>query len=110
MTNNSKTENEIKKTEIIHWASSYLLSHNYKLISNAPETVQHTPWSYVTRFKTSDGCIYLKHTPKLIAEVSIIQLLREKFNAPVPIVIANNTELSCFIMKDAGAPLRQLLK
>ncbi|HAT9121167.1 TPA: aminoglycoside phosphotransferase family protein, partial [Legionella pneumophila subsp. pneumophila] len=71
----------------------------------------NTPWSYVVRFDTSDGYIYLKHTPELFAlEPIIIQILHEQFHASVPIVIALNTELNCFLMKDAGKPLRGILK
>jgi hypothetical protein len=49
--------------EIIQWGSQCLLSHGYSLKSNLPEVVQNTPWSFVIRFATSDGYVYLKHTP-----------------------------------------------
>ena len=97
--------------EISQWGCKYLSSHGYTLKSNLPEIVQKTPWSYVIRFATTDGYIYLKHTPELLAlEVSIIQILRDKFHASVPIIIVNNTELNCFLMKDAGKSLREILK
>lgn len=97
--------------EIIQWGCEYLISHGYSLKSNLPEIIQDTPWSYVTRFATSDGYIYLKHTPeKLSLEANIIQILHEQFQAPVPRMIAFNSELHCFLMKDAGRSLREILK
>lgn len=73
--------------------------------------MQNTPWSYVVRFATSAGYIYLKHTPALLAlEASIIQILHDQFHVSVPEVIAHNVELNCFLMKDAGRPLREILK
>ncbi|HAU1107355.1 TPA: aminoglycoside phosphotransferase family protein [Legionella pneumophila] len=103
--------NDNLNKEIIKWGCTYLSSHNYTLKSNQPENVLNTPWSYVVRFETSDGYIYLKHTPALFAlEPTIIQILQEQFHASVPIVIARNTELNCFLMKDAGKPLREILK
>jgi Phosphotransferase enzyme family len=54
---------------------------------------------------------YLKTTPARIAlEPKIIQILHDQFHASVPTVIAHNTELNCFLMKDAGKPLREILK
>ncbi len=104
-------ENDNLNKEIIRWGSNYLSSHGYTLKSNLPENVQDTPWSYVIRFATSDGYIYLKHTPSLLAlEASIIQILHDQFRASVPEVIAHNAELNCFLMRDAGRPLREILK
>ncbi len=105
------TVNDNLNTEIIQWACKYLSSHGYTLKSNLPENVQITPWSYVIRFATSDGYVYLKHTPELLAlEATIIQTLRDQFHAPVPKIIAHNAELNCFLMKDAGKSLRGILK
>lgn len=73
--------------------------------------MQIRPWSYVVRYDTSVGWIYLKQTPKLIAlEAIITKILREQFHAPVTAVIASNSELDCFLMKNAGDPLRAILK
>ncbi|MCC5016045.1 MULTISPECIES: phosphotransferase [unclassified Legionella] len=97
--------------EIIQWGCNYLASHRYRLKSTQPEHVQNTPWSYVVRFITSDGYIYLKHTPPLLAlEPLITNILHDQFHASVPEVIAVNAELNCFLMKDAGRPLREILK
>ncbi|MBX9585941.1 MAG: aminoglycoside phosphotransferase family protein [Gammaproteobacteria bacterium] len=97
--------------EIIQWGYECLSSLGYTLKSNMSENVQNTPWSYVVRFDTSDGYIYLKCTPKLFAlEPTIIQILHDQFHASVPTVIAHNAELNCFLMKDAGRSLREILK
>jgi len=103
--------NNNQNKEIIQWACKHLLSLGYTLKSKLPENVQSTPWSYVVRFETSDGYIYLKHTPSLLAlEARIIQILHDQFHASVPKVIAHNAELNCFLMKDAGRSLREILK
>lgn len=97
--------------DIIQWGREYLLSHGYILINNSPEDVQNTPWSYVIRFTTSEGYIYLKHTPHLIAlESKIFQVLHDQFHASVPEIVGYNTRLDCFLMKDAGKSLREILK
>lgn len=97
--------------KIIRWGYEYLVSHGYTLISGQPEDVQNTPWSYAVHFATSDGTIYLKRTPKLLAlEPVITRILHDQFHSPVPMVIADNKNLNCFLMKDAGKPLRTILK
>ena len=97
--------------KIIEWARERLLSLGYNLKSTLPENVLNTPWSYVVRFETSDGTIYLKYTPEQISlEAQIIQVLHDQFNASVPVVIAHNAELNSFLMKDAGQSLRSILK
>ncbi|MDX1901150.1 MAG: phosphotransferase [Gammaproteobacteria bacterium] len=109
MTTESMTYNH--NTEINQWGREYLLSNGYTLKNNVPEIVQQTPWSYVIRFVTTDGYIYLKHTPEQLAlEAKIIQILHDRFHAHVPEVIAHSGELNCFLMKDAGKSLRSILK
>lgn len=107
----SVTGNDNLHKEIIQWGCNYLSSHGYILKSNLPENVQNTPWSYVVRFSTNDGYIYLKHMPELLAlEPTITRILHDQFHASVPDVIAHHAELNCFLMKDAGRPLRDILK
>lgn len=75
------------------------------------EIVVQTPWSSVVKINTENELFYLKTTPALIAlEASIIQLLHDKFRASVPKIVAHNSELHCFLMKDAGISLRSVLK
>lgn len=111
MTTEPVTGNDNLNKKIIQWGCKYLSSHGYKLKSNLPENVQNTPWSYVVRFATTNGYIYLKHTPNLLAlEANIIQILHDQFHVSVPEVIAHNAELNCFLMKDAGRSMREILK
>jgi hypothetical protein len=96
--------------KINQWGSDCLTSLGYQLNDNAPEIIQNTPWSYVVRFNTTAGYIYLKHMPEQIAlEADIIKILQDKFKARVPKIIANNPELHCFLMVDAGKSLREIL-
>ena len=67
MTTEFVTGSDNLKKKIIQWGCNTLISNGYTLTSNFPENVQETPWSYVVSFSTSDGAIYLKHTPKLLA-------------------------------------------
>lgn len=111
MTTKPASESENLNQEIIQWGYEYLSSHGYTLKNNLPENVQNTPWSYVVRFATSDGYIYLKHTPELLGlEAMITDVLHDNFHASVPKVIAHNSKLNCFLMKDAGRPMREILK
>ena len=101
----------MKNDKIIQWGCEYLLSHGYTLKSKQPEEVQSTPWSYMVRFATSAGYVYLKNTPVLLAlESAITQILHDQFHSPVPVIVASNPELNCFLMQDAGHPLRAILK
>jgi hypothetical protein len=103
--------NDTLHKKIIQWGCNALSSLGYTLKNNLPKTVVDTPWSCVLRFATSDGSVYLKHTPALLAlEANIIHILRAQFHASVPVVIAQNAELDCFLMQDAGRPLREVLK
>lgn len=111
MKNESVLGNDNLNNQIIQWGCNCLLSLGYTLKSRIPENVLNTPWSYLVRFETSDGYIYLKHTPELFAlEPTIIQILHDQFHASVPTVIAHNAALNCFLMKDAGQSLREILK
>lgn len=95
---------------IIKWATNLLGSKGYSLLDSS-EVVQETPWSNVIRFSTSHGDVYLKQPAPLLAqEAKILQLLAQQFNAHVPVVIAINVDLHCFLMKDAGLSLSEYLK
>lgn len=111
MKNQFVSGNDNLHNEIIQWGYNCLLSLGYTLKNHMPENVLNTPWSYLVRFETSDGYIYLKHTPQLFAlEPTIIQILHDQFHASVPTVIAHDSALNCFLMKDAGQSLRAILK
>ncbi len=96
--------------DILKWATDCLRAKGY-ILQQSPEVVLETPWSNVIRFATSKYDVYLKQTPPAIfIEPKIMQLLADQFHASVPMVIASNDELHCFLMKDAGISLRQYLK
>jgi len=97
---------------ILKWGIDCLVSNGFS-IEHSPEIVLSTPWSTVIRFSTSTCDVYLKQTPPSIflsLEPKIIRLLSEQFHASVPVVIAINEDLHCFLMKDAGKSLRETLK
>jgi hypothetical protein len=99
------------KKKIVQWGQEQLTTLGYTLKNIHPEKVLDTPWSYLVRFETSDGYVYLKHTPEMFSlEPTIIKILDEQFNASVPEVISHNTGLNCFLMKNAGRTLREILK
>lgn len=78
--------------------------------TRAPELVRAMPWSQVWRLPTARGDVFLKHMGSLFAhEPRILHFLSETLHAPVPAIIADNQTLQCFLMRDAGLPLRPLL-
>ncbi len=97
-------------TYILEWATDCLISKGY-VLHHLPEILLETPWSNVIRFSTSEGNVYLKQpAPSISQESKITQLLADQFHASVPVVIAINDDRHCFLMKDAGQPLREYLK
>lgn len=97
-------------SEMMQWADEYFSSHAYVIIKPS-ELIQKTPWSSVTRFSTDKGFIFLKQTPPALSlEPAVTKILYNQLHANVPIVIAFNESLHCFLMKDAGNPLRETLK
>lgn len=64
----------------------------------------------VARFTTTQGAIYLKHTPDQLAlEAPIFSLLHDRYQINVPKVIAYSSALKAFLMLDAGRCLRDVL-
>lgn len=95
----------------IKWAVSYLNSTGYQIRSSSPDVIQDNPWSTVYRFETNKGFVFLKTMPKKLSiEAEIIAILRKKFNAPVPRIIASDQDLCCFLMQDAGIKLHDYFK
>jgi aminoglycoside phosphotransferase (APT) family kinase protein len=94
----------------IEWAQNYLVMNRYAL-NGSPEFIRAMPWSKVTRFSTSEGSIFLKHmTPPFALEPMVIKIISEWDTDTVPRIIAVNNTLRCFLMKDAGLPLRSYQK
>lgn len=95
----------------ISWAFTILQDLGYRIQNPVPEVILKTPWSSVYRFDTDQGSIYLKQVPPgLSKEPQVIHLLQETCGASVPLVIANNPQLHCFLMQDAGMTLREYFK
>jgi Phosphotransferase enzyme family len=95
----------------IQWAIDVLRDKEYQIQSHTPDIIQDNPWSIVYRFKTEQGFIFLKKMPSALSlEPNVINLLRSEFHASVPIIIADNPELCCFLMKDAGIQLHHYFK
>lgn len=88
---------------MLEWGLNCLLSKDYK-IEGEPEIVVETPWSTVIRFLTSDGCIYLKQTPAdLFIEIGIIKTIQKNMpNSLTPMILCENPELHCFLMRSCG--------
>lgn len=106
-----KSKSPVQNTEAaIQWATDILRKRNAVFIVD-PEIILRTPYSRVTKFTTDQGNFYLKETPPdLFVEAKIIQVLKSKMNALVPSVLDTNKNLHCFMMFDAGIPLRDYLK
>jgi hypothetical protein len=107
----TKLNQENPNRESIEWAHNILVSLGFTLKNSAQEKMQDTPWSGVMRFIADQGIIYLKQTPEQLAlEAPITQFLYTQLQATVPEVIAYHSDLHCFLMKDAGRPLREILR
>jgi hypothetical protein len=95
-------------TVITKWAIEYLSTHGF-VLTLPYEMVCQMPWSQVIRFKTNKGIIYCKQTAFDI-EPTIMQILRKFAPDNIPEIIATNKLLNCFLIKDAGNLLRDILK
>ena len=96
--------------KIIAWAKDTLNITDNKAFATS-RVIISAPWSTVLEINTGNTLVYLKQMPEALAlEPTIIQTLFDQFQASVPEVIGHNPELHCFLMKDAGRPLREILK
>lgn len=93
-----------------NWAHLYLESNGYKVESEV-YPIRIMPWSQVYALNTQQGKIYLKvMVPFFANEANLLQFLFKKISHRVPEVIGVNEALSCFLMKDNGMVLRDLLR
>jgi aminoglycoside/choline kinase family phosphotransferase len=96
--------------DCLQWAHQTLIHMGFQLGSE-PQLIRGVPWSTVTRLETADEYIYLKYMdPAFSIEPALVKFLRSKVTQNVPEVMAWNKDLSCFLMIDAGQPLRAILK
>lgn len=92
------------------WAVAYLSNDGY-VLQEPIELVRIIPWSQVHRVLTSNGYIYLKQVSlPFTIEGKLIKYLAQQFSDALPHVITLNKDLRCFLMTDAGIPLRSILK
>lgn len=69
------------------------------------------PWSTVLRIPTTDGDLYFKASAPVQAfEVPLLAVLREDFADRLPEVLAYDVERAWMLMRDAGVPLREVVK
>lgn len=90
----------------IDWANDILAGY----VVGQWQPVRSTPWSSVSSIATSKGLVFLKSMAKPFCKEPAILALIEK-HAPgyaTRIIVANN-DLQCFLMHDAGHPLRETL-
>lgn len=96
-------------TQVNKWATDCLMAKGYS-IQNSPEILLEMPWSNIIKYNTDRGYIYLKQTPaELFLEPQVIKMLHDSYNAAAPKIIDVNEKLKCFLMKDAGTKLREVL-
>lgn len=96
--------------QALNWAKTYLQD-----IGNQPQgsfiPLRVMPWSSVYSIATSIGAIYLKQTVGPFAiEVILLPYLIKVFPEILPKIVGTNQDLLCFLMRDAGYPLRDYLR
>lgn len=97
-------------THILRWAKETLTSLKYDMQGES-NMVREVPWSCVYSFNTSKGRVFLKYMdPAFSLEPVLLKYLHDNIAQNVTEVIAFDGQLSCFLMKDAGEPLRSILK
>jgi hypothetical protein len=80
-------------------------------ITGAIEQPHVQPWSTVARIPTTDGDLYFKASAPVQAfEVPLLAALREDFADRLPEVLAYDIERAWMLMRDAGVPLREVVK
>lgn len=100
----------MNKNDIQRWSEETLSSLQYDIQGDS-RIVREVPWSQVYCFSTSKGRVFLKYMDSEFAfEPVLLKYLRDNVTQNVTDVIASNEQLSCFLMRDAGEPLRPILK
>jgi hypothetical protein len=80
-------------------------------ITGAIEQPHLQPWSTVLRIPTTDGDLYFKASAPVQAfEVPLLAVLLEDFADRLPEVLAHDVDRAWMLMRDAGVPLREIVK
>lgn len=98
------------QVEILSWAHQTLIDLGYQIKFTA-QLIKDVPWSTIYCFDTSKGRVFLKTMAKPFAiEPTLLAFLSKNVSPHVPHVITTNLNLRCFLMKDSGLCLRDILK
>ncbi|MBA2649280.1 MAG: phosphotransferase [Legionella sp.] len=96
--------------QAVKWAKTYLRDMGNQL-QGSFIPVRVMPWSSVYYTATSIGSVYLKQTARPFAiEVVLLPYLINLFPDILPKMVGTNQDLCCFLMRDAGRPLRDYLR
>lgn len=100
----------LQAKQILVWAKQFLKSQDISYQSDFL-AVRITPWSSVYCLDTKKGRVYLKQMAlPFKIEAVLIDYLAQQFPYWLPKIIGCNTKLFCFLMWEAGLPLRTYLK
>ena len=100
----------LQQPAVLAWAQT-VLNANGHVIQHPPKIIHDGPWSIVYRIATNAGTVYLKQmTPAFAIEATLTLFLKALFPASILEIIDHNENLHCFLMRDAGTPLRDSLK
>ncbi len=94
----------------LEWAINYLTANEISILNK--KIIAQTSYSHVYQIETSEGIFYLKQVPKMFCiEPKMLTFLQGQGCQNIPIVIAQNNELHCFLMIFCGdISLRHLFK
>ncbi|MCX7114432.1 MAG: GNAT family N-acetyltransferase [Gammaproteobacteria bacterium] len=106
-----KVLNETTPSTPQKWAIGALKKQGFQLKSDF-SIVRHQPWSEVDSIETGEGSIFLKTMVKPFSrEAMLIEYLSQQVSEKhLPACIALYQPLHCFLMKNAGHPLRAQLQ
>ncbi|WP_010302529.1 aminoglycoside phosphotransferase family protein [Candidatus Odyssella thessalonicensis] len=94
----------------LDWARTTLHVCGYEIVGS-DQLVRGTPWAQIFVFPTAQGQVFLKCMAKEFAfEAALLGLLTQHHFANLPDIIAISSDHNCFLMKDAGQPLRYLMQ
>lgn len=99
-----------KHKQALNWALQYLVSKKVSVLNY--QKVIHTSYSVVYKIKSTRDVLYLKQTPTtLFSEPKVLDFLHKQGSKNIPIVIAKNSSLCCFLMTSCGdTSLRHLFR
>lgn len=104
-------EQRINEGQALQWALEYLVA-KYKLDIVNYEKIVETSYSVVHKINTTQQIVYLKQAPEtLFIESETLTYLNKQGCRNIPILIAENKLLNCFLMRSCGdESLRHLFK